>query len=167
MEGRDAVKYAAYYHVLALFSAVVGYAIILVGFWVGLGGALAQVSLTEPLAALGAAKPLPLFAGLIVGLLVKRIGQTAAYLKIQTGAIEENVDVPSTSVISRKVGTEVSNAITGGEGDGDGSGFEYADEESGEPASESTEAPETGSTNDEPESTGSRETGTTTSGGEP
>lgn len=131
METRDALKYATYYHTLALLAAAVGYAIVAAGLWYGLRGATGALSLTEPLAVLAAVDPLPAVAGLFVGLLVKRVGATAAYLKIQTGAVEENVDVPSTSVISRKVGREVSGAVSSAVAEGEAE-FEFEDDEGGD-----------------------------------
>lgn len=136
METRTALTLSAYYHVLALLSNAIGLVIAGVALFVGLGSALSAGVLTDPtslISQLSLSGVAIAAGGLFVGLYIRRVGKTAAHLKVQTEAVERNVDVPSTSVISRKVGrevsTEVAETITDAAPD---SGFEFDDAGAGD-----------------------------------
>lgn len=115
MDARDALRFSAYYHALALVASLLGAAVAAVGLYLGLRGALGAATLTNPTSLLGAVAPSGLAiagAGIVAGLYVRRVGRTAARIKVETTAVEQGVDTPSTSVISRKVGREVGNQVS-------------------------------------------------------
>lgn len=111
MDTKTALTFAAYYHVVALCSSALGLAIALAALAYGIGGAFTGVSLMDPTTYFSGMSPAGAgvaTAGVAVGLLVRRIGKTAARLKVQTEAVERDVTVPSTSDISQQVGDDVS-----------------------------------------------------------
>lgn len=148
-----ALKLSAYYHVLAFGATLLGVAFVVAGVVLGFQGAGAAVA-SQPLgpemltALLGAVSPVPLAALGVVGIVVRRIGRTAARLHAHGRAADAEVDVPSTGVISRKVGREVSTAVEErgfefDDGDGDAEAAIPAGEAAptgSEPESDSTDA---------------------------
>lgn len=98
MDAKWTLKCAAYYHALALSATALGGGIVLAGIALALGpGALADVSLTDPATVadlVAGISWLPLIIGGTVGVFVRRVGRTAAFLYVQARATEAGVDVP-------------------------------------------------------------------------
>lgn len=119
-----AIKLSAYYHLLAFGATLLGGALIAGGLFLGLGGAASEIAsgTLTPSAigttlgnAVGSIDPVPLVVLVVFGLLVRRIGRTAARLTAEAKAVDAEVETASTSVISRKVGREVTSAIDQGD----------------------------------------------------
>lgn len=116
MRATEALKLSAYYHALALGATLLGGVFVAAGVVLGLGDAIGvltsgSLGLGTIGEAVGALSPIPFLVLTVIGVFVWRVGRTAASLHVQAKAVDEEVDVPSTSVISRKVGREVSTAV--------------------------------------------------------
>ncbi|MFB6126282.1 MAG: hypothetical protein ABEJ79_03145 [Halolamina sp.] len=116
MRVKTALKLSAYYHVLAFGATLLGGALVAAGVFLGFQGALSAVASQPPgaqmlTALLGAVSPVPLVALGAAGVVVRRIGRTAARLNAHARAADEQIDTASTSVISRKVAREVSTTV--------------------------------------------------------
>lgn len=114
MDTRSALAFAAYYHVVALVASLLGIAIAVVGLAYGLDGALGAISPLDPTTYLSGVSPSGAgiaAAAVVAGLLVRRIGRTAVHLKVQTEAVENNLEVPSSAAIGRRVGDDVSAEV--------------------------------------------------------
>lgn len=150
MNTRTALKWSVIYHVVALGAALLGLAIAGAGLYVGLSGSFASVNPLQPgtfVEAFASARLLPAAGGIVLGAFVWRVGRTTARLKANAETVDSAVDVPSTSVLSRKVGREVSEsaveairdadadtsgaADTGGSFGGGQSEFDGADTDAG------------------------------------
>ncbi|MXR42082.1 hypothetical protein GRX01_12125 [Halobaculum sp. WSA2] len=127
MNVSTALKWSAYYHVLAFGASLVGLAVVAAGLFLGLGDAVAAlsgVSLSRPSSLTGvlsAVSPVPLVAGVAVGLLLRRVGRTAAFLRVQSRAVEEGVDLPVEALSSRvsdRVSDDVEAVVEGVADDG-------------------------------------------------
>lgn len=114
MDTRSALAFAAYYHVVALVASLLGIAIAVVGLAYGLDGALGAISPLDPTTYLSGVSPAGAgiaTAAVVAGLLVRRIGRTAVRLKVQTEAVENNLEIPSSGAIGRRVGDDVAAEV--------------------------------------------------------
>lgn len=110
MEIREALKWATYYHALALVASVVGLGIVAAGAYVGLTATMFTLldgSVTSAAtwsAAVGAARPIPFGIALVVGLMIRRVGRTSAKLQVQSKAAAHGVDLPDLEAAAGGVG---------------------------------------------------------------
>lgn len=114
MDNRNALTLAAYYHLVALAASLLGLAIAVGGLAVGLDGATANIELLDPSTYFSGLSPEGVgiaSAAVVTGLFVRRVGMTAAQLKVQTEAVERNVDIPSSTVIGAEVRDGVSSDL--------------------------------------------------------
>lgn len=163
MRATEALKLSAYYHALALGATLVGGVFVAAGVVLGLGDAVGILTsgpfgLGTIAEAIGALSVIPFLVLTVVGVFVWRVGRTAAGLHVRARALDEEVDVPSTSVISRKVGREVSTAV-------EEEGFEFGETEPAD--SDSSDAAVgigAGTGGDEPSAEAESATGTSGTG---
>ncbi|SNZ13357.1 hypothetical protein SAMN06269185_2135 [Natronoarchaeum philippinense] len=101
MKLATSLRWALYYRGLALLSFLVGAAIALAGVWVGLyevvayllsiSSAMEFASASTLSGAVGAARPIPGAALVLLGLFVWQVGKTAAFYKTLTEATESEM----------------------------------------------------------------------------
>jgi len=149
MDYREALKWAAYYHTIALTASLVGLAIAGAGVYYGLVGTLAVLAGAGGAGlldggtwarALGAMNPLPALVAIPLGLLIRRIGRTTAELRAHSAAAAEGVDPEGATAIGDPTATtdptpsttddggDPVGLDTGGEGGFDGVELERPDD---------------------------------------
>lgn len=98
MEPKRTATWVAHYRLLTSLSVLAGVAVFVLGLYLGLAQSVTTVltgggSLTARLGgAIGAARPVPLVAGLVLGVLLWRVGDAFAYYATTRKVVDDRID---------------------------------------------------------------------------
>ena len=107
MNGKEALRLAAYYRGLAYLSGLVGAVFVAAGILIGLEGNV-QHLVDSPRAALGTMSLLPVAILGLLGVVIWQVGKTAAFYRTMTAAVDDQL---ATRFDSERVKSEILSVL--------------------------------------------------------